>query len=85
MTKAMEFWIVMGHGKIFSPQLIKKIKWELSPHGQLKVNIDGTTKGNPILTDCSTIARDSYGNQIISCNRRLGITTNFVNESCGSK
>ncbi len=50
-------------------------KWKLPPYGILKINMDGSSRGNPGLASIGEIGRDSLGSMIFLFSICKGIKT----------
>jgi len=63
--------------------IIKRVRWEKTPHGWVKLNTDGAAAGNTGLAGCGGLLRDEHGNWLAGFARRIGTTTSFVAELWG--
>lgn len=60
------------------------MKWESPPHGWVKINFDGASKGNPGNAECVVVLRDEWGVcKTIKC-IPIGSQTNHVAEAIAS-
>ena len=64
-------------------QLVREIRWELPPHDYYKLNINGASKDNPSNVGCSAMVKDSDNNWVISYNKGLRMSNNFIIELYG--
>lgn len=56
-------------------------RWSLPPDAVLKINIDGSSRGNPGLVGVGGIGRDAYGNVIFILSIHKGVQSNNVMEA----
>ena len=63
--------------------VIKRVWWEKSPHGWVKLNTDGTAEGNSGLASYGGLIRDDHRNWMVGFARRIGTCTSFVAELWG--
>ncbi|GKV51783.1 hypothetical protein SLEP1_g58408 [Rubroshorea leprosula] len=59
------------------------VRWHPPPVGWVKVNVDGSSKGNPGESAASAICRSSEGKWIFGCTTRIGFTNSFMAEVWG--
>ena len=69
---------------VFSPFHIsiqvKWISWSLPPEGSLKLNIDGSSKGNPGLSGRGAVLRNHRGKFVLAGSYFNGVCTNMEAE-----
>ncbi|KAL5719505.1 hypothetical protein ACHQM5_012271 [Ranunculus cassubicifolius] len=62
---------------------VKEGRWVLPPAGRLKLNTDGSCKGNPGLAGWGSIVRDSNNKVLMVAHKGLGNTTSYMAECWG--
>lgn len=60
--------------------VLKDIRWERPPRGWVKLNIDGSSLGNPGTVEGGGLVRDDSGYWLTGFSQRIGITSSFMLE-----
>ena len=63
--------------------VIRRVRWEILDIGWVKLNSDGSSRGNPGVTGSGGLIRNEKGEWICGFARRIGITTSFAVELWG--
>ncbi|KAL3534993.1 hypothetical protein ACH5RR_003454 [Cinchona calisaya] len=63
------------------PKKVLAVKWDCPPHGCLKLNVDGASKGNPGMAAGGGIIRDHYGQCIRAFSNSYQQQTNLQVEA----
>lgn len=81
-TKAKEAWDTLGKENHRLKQEVL-IAWEKHKNGYVKLNVDGSAKGQPGLAASGGVIRDEYGNWIAGFCQKIGITFSLTAEPWG--
>ena len=85
LKQAMEYVCCVATPRGLTRHVVKRVCWEKPPFGWVKLNIDGSTDGNPGLAGYGGLLRDDHGNWLVGFARRIGTTTSFVVELWGHR
>lgn len=69
--------IVKAYGPMYSTQTIREVKWNPPPENYIKLNVDGSSFGNPGRSSFGGIFRNSYGEWMWGFSGFCGISTNL--------
>lgn len=75
---ANEFYYLAYPAKYITIELLRIIKWIVPSEPFIKLNIDGSSLGNPRLAGASGILRDFSGNWVFGFSLRLGLASNNI-------
>ena len=65
VKQALEYYHCVASLRLQTCKVLKGIWWERPPQGWMKLNIDGSAKGNPDLVGCGGVIRDDSGQWIV--------------------
>lgn len=80
LARAAEFAFIGLNEHSFPPRFTIQVKWNKPPAGWFKLNLDGSSLGNPSLAGGRGLIRNENGDWIRGYARAIGITTSVAAE-----
>ena len=77
MQRVREYYHCAYNPKEAETRVVKAIRWEKLTRGWVKLNINGSSLGNPGLAGGGGLIWDENGEWILGFARNIGITTSF--------
>ena len=85
LHKAMEFIHCALNEREAIHHVSKAVRWEKPVKGWRKLNIDGSSLGNPGRVGGGGLICDEEGNWVLGFSRQIGITSSFIAETWALK
>ena len=76
----MNFFYLVGPDKLVQRKVSQTVKWTVPAEPFIKLNMDGSSIGNPGMAGAGSLLRDSSRSWISGFSLNMGITSNNVEE-----